>query len=230
MGESVAIAAPTGRAAKRIAELTGCEAKTIHRLLEVQWDDEENPIFARNEKNPLDADALVVDELSMVDVLLFENLLRALKSGCRLILVGDTDQLPAVGPGSLLHDLIDSAVMPVVQLTEVFRQAMESHIVANAHRIVEGRPPELAYKTGDFFFLGRSSGREVLQTVLDLCHHRLPDSYGYSVFSGLQVLCPGRKGELGTVELNRAASGAAESAGGGKKRADGGGAGATYGG
>ena len=203
MGESVAIAAPTGRAAKRIAELTGCEAKTIHRLLEVQWDDEENPIFARNEKNPLDADALVVDELSMVDVLLFENLLRALKSGCRLILVGDTDQLPAVGPGSLLHDLIDSAVMPVVQLTEVFRQAMESHIVANAHRIVEGRPPELAYKTGDFFFLGRSSGREVLQTVLDLCHHRLPDSYGYSVFSGLQVLCPGRKGELGTVELNR---------------------------
>lgn len=98
----------------------------------------------------------------MVDVLLFENLLRALKSGCRLILVGDTDQLPAVGPGSLLHDLIDSAVMPVVQLTEVFRQAMESHIVANAHRIVEGRPPELAYKTGDFFFLGRSSGREVL--------------------------------------------------------------------
>ena len=169
----------------------------------MKWDDEENPIFARNEKNPLDADALVVDELSMVDVLLFENLLRALKSGCRLILVGDTDQLPAVGPGSLLHDLIDSGVMPVVQLTEVFRQAMESHIVANAHRIVEGRPPELAYKTGDFFFLGRSSGREVLQTVLDLCHHRLPDSYGYSVFSGLQVLCPGRKGELGTVELNR---------------------------
>lgn len=135
-----------------------------------------------------------------------------------------------MGPGSLLHDLIDSGVMPVVQLTEVFRQAMESHIVANAHRIVEGRPPELAYKTGDFFFLGRSSGREVLQTVLDLCHHRLPDSYGYSVFSGLQVLCPGRKGELGTVELNRPASGAAESAGGGKKRADGGGAGAAYGG
>ncbi len=141
MGETVAIAAPTGRAAKRIAELTGCEAKTIHRLLEVQWDDADTPVFVRNEKNPLDADALVVDEVSMVDTLLFESLLRAMKTGSRLILVGDTDQLPAVGPGSVLHDIIDSGVLPVVQLTEVFRQAMESAIVANAHRIVAGEMP-----------------------------------------------------------------------------------------
>lgn len=203
MGETVAIAAPTGRAAKRIAELTGCEAKTIHRLLEVQWDDDDTPAFARNEKNPLDVDALVVDELSMVDVLLFESLLRALKSGCRLIMVGDTDQLPAVGPGSVLHDLIHSGSMPVVQLTEVFRQAMESHIVSNAHRIVAGQQPDLSYKSGDFFFLGQNSAQGVIQTVMDLCHHRLPDTYGYTVFKGIQVLCPGRKGELGTVEINK---------------------------
>lgn len=203
MGETVAIAAPTGRAAKRIAELTGCEAKTIHRLLEVQWDDADMPVFARNEKNPLDADALVVDEVSMVDVSLFESLLRALKSGCRLILVGDTDQLPAVGPGSVLQDLIDSAVLPVVQLTEVFRQAQESRIVTNAHRIVRGELPELGQKKGDFFFLPQTSARGVTQTILDLCNRRLPGSYGYTVFNGIQVLCPGRKGELGTRELNR---------------------------
>ncbi|HIW74850.1 MAG TPA: ATP-dependent RecD-like DNA helicase [Firmicutes bacterium] len=203
MGETVALAAPTGRAAKRIAELTGREAKTLHRLLEVQWEDEETPAFGRNEKNPLDADAVVVDELSMVDVLLFESLLRAMKTGCRLILVGDTDQLPAVGPGCVLHDLMESGALPVVQLTEVFRQAMESHIVSNAHRIVAGQMPELAFREGDFFFLAQDSVQGVTHTVLDLCGRRLPGSYGYTVFSGIQVLCPGRKGELGTRELNR---------------------------
>ncbi len=203
MGETVAIAAPTGRAAKRMSELTGCEAKTLHRLLEVQWDEEETAVFARNEKNPLDADAVVVDEMSMVDVLLFNSLLRALKTGCRLILVGDTDQLPAVGPGCVLQDLIDSGTLPVVQLTEVFRQAMESHIIRNAHHIVRGEPPEMTFKEGDFFFLPRQSVGAVTGTVLDLCARRLPESYGYTVFAGLQVLCPGRKGELGTRELNR---------------------------
>ncbi len=202
MGETVAIAAPTGRAAKRIAELTGCEAKTIHRLLEVQWDDADTPAFARNERNPLDADALVVDEVSMVDVLLFESLLRAMKIGARLILVGDTDQLPAVGPGSVLHDIIDSGVMPVVQLTEVFRQAMESGIVANAHRIVAGDMPVFDKKEGDFFFIPQSTARDVTDTLLDLCDRRLPNRYGFTVFSGIQILCPGRKGELGTRELN----------------------------
>ena len=204
MGETVALAAPTGRAAKRLSELTGREAKTLHRLLEVQWEDNEDaPAFARNEKNPLDADAVVVDELSMVDVLLFDSLLRALKAGCRLVLVGDTDQLPAVGPGSVLGDLMASGEVPVVQLTEVFRQAMQSRIVSNAHRIVAGEMPDLNARDGDFFFLPQDSAQGVVQTVLDLCSYRLPRTYGLSVFDGLQVLCPGRKGELGTRELNR---------------------------
>ncbi len=203
MGETVAIAAPTGRAAKRIAELTGCEAKTLHRLLEVQWDDDDTPVFDRNERNPLDADAVVVDELSMVDTLLFESLLRALKSGCRLIMVGDSDQLPSVGPGSVLHDLMDSGVLPKVELTEVFRQAQESHIILNAHRIVEGTMPEIGYKDGDFFFMAKGTEEEVAQTVQELCDRRLPARYGYTVFDGIQVLCPGRKGFLGTGDFNR---------------------------
>lgn len=202
MGETVAIAAPTGRAAKRIAELTGHDAKTLHRLLEVKWDDSDVPVFDRNEKNPLEADAVVVDEMSMVDTLLFESLLRAVKTGCRLILVGDTDQLPAVGAGCVLHDLIDSGIVPTVQLTQVFRQALESRIVYNAHRIVKGEPMELDNKS-DCFFLPRASFADVTKTVLDLCHHRLPDAYGYTAWDGLQVLCPGRKGDMGTVEFNR---------------------------
>lgn len=202
MGETVAIAAPTGRAAKRISELTGREAKTLHRLLEVKWDDSDMPVFDRNEKNPLEADAVVVDEMSMVDVLLFESLLRAVKTGCRLILVGDTDQLPAVGAGCVLQDLIDSDMVPVVQLTQVFRQALESRIVRTAHRIVGGQMPQLDNK-GDCFFLPRQNAREVATTVEELCGRRLPQAYGYTPFNGLQVLCPGRKGELGTGELNR---------------------------
>ena len=159
-------------------------------------------MFDRNEKNPLDADALIVDEMSMVDTLLFESLLRALRPGCRLILVGDTDQLPAVGAGRVLHDLIDSRVLPVVELTEVFRQALESDIVANAHRIVKGEMPILNNKKGDFFFLPQRSGEDTVETVLDLCARRLPASYDNNVWNGIQVLCPGRKGEVGTVHLN----------------------------
>jgi exodeoxyribonuclease V alpha subunit len=140
--------------------------------------------------------------MSMVDVLLFESLLRALKTGCRLILVGDTDQLPAVGAGCVLQDLIDSGTVPVVQLTQVFRQALESRIVLNAHRIVAGESMQLDNK-GDCFFMPRGSLGEVTQTVLDLCHRRLPAAYGYTAWEGLQVLCPGRKGEMGTAELNR---------------------------
>ncbi len=202
MGQEVAVAAPTGRAAKRIGELTGCEAKTLHRLLEVQWTDEEVPVFARNEKNPLEADALVIDELSMVDVLLFESTLRALKSGCRLVLVGDVDQLPAVGAGCVLHDLIAGEVLPVVHLTEVFRQAMESRIVRGAHMIVNGQMPPLGEREGDFYFLSRPTAQDTLETVLDLCARRLPRRYGYTVGQNIQVLCPGRKGPLGTNELN----------------------------
>ncbi|MBQ8683050.1 MAG: ATP-dependent RecD-like DNA helicase [Clostridia bacterium] len=202
MGETVAIAAPTGRAVKRISQLTGREAKTLHRLLEVKWDDSDSPVFDRNERNQLDADAVVVDEMSMVDVHLFESLLRATKTGCRLILVGDTDQLPAVGAGCVLQDLIDSGKVPVVQLTQVFRQALESRIVYNAHRIVSGQPMELDNK-GDCFFMPRPSAQEVTRTVLELCGTRLPAAYGYTVFEGLQVLCAGRKGEMGTGEMNR---------------------------
>jgi len=202
MGETVAITAPTGRAAKRISQLTGREAKTLHRLLEVKWDDSDSPVFERNEKNPLDADAVVVDEMSMVDALLFESLLRATKTGCRLILVGDTDQLPAVGAGCVLQDLIASETIPVVQLTQVFRQALESRIIYNAHRIVKGEAMELDNK-GDCFFMPRSSAAEVNQTVVDLCCQRLPAAYGYTHLEGIQVLCPGRKGEIGTAEINR---------------------------
>lgn len=202
MGETVAIAAPTGRAAKRISQLTGREAKTLHRLLEVKWDDSDSPVFERNEKNPLEADAVVVDEMSMVDVLLFESLLRATKTGCRLILVGDTDQLPAVGAGCVLQDLIASGTIPVVQLTQVFRQALESRIVYNAHRIVKGQSMALDNK-GDCFFMPRSSAAEVTHTVLELCCHRLPAAYGYSHLDGIQVLCAGRKGDIGTAEINR---------------------------
>ncbi len=202
LGERVAIAAPTGRAAKRMTEVTGCEAKTIHRLLEVQWDDSDQPVFARNEKNPLDADALIVDEVSMVDTVLFDHMLRALKTGCRLILVGDANQLPAIGAGRVLHDLIDSGVLPVVELTQVFRQALESDIVVNAHRIVSGEMPILSNKNGDFFFLPQSTYEDTADRIVELCTRRLPATYGTSVFEGIQVLCPGRKGEVGTVSLN----------------------------
>ena len=202
-GADVAVAAPTGRAAKRISEVTGYEAKKLHRLLEVQWDDTERPRFARDERNPLECDTLVVDELSMVDVLLFDSLLRALRPGSRLILVGDADQLPAVGAGNVLGDLMRSGAVPVVTLTQVFRQAMESLIVTNAHRIVRGEMPQLDCKTGDFFLLPQQTAEGVRRTVCDLCVRRLPARYGTSVYGGIQVLCPGRKGELGTVELNR---------------------------
>lgn len=201
-GETVLLAAPTGRAAKRMSELTGEEAKTVHRLLQVEWDDQDNPVFSRNERNPLECDAVVVDELSMVDTLLFEGILRALPLGCRLILVGDCDQLPSVGAGNVLGDLIASGMFPVVQLTEIFRQSMESLIVTNAHRIVAGQMPELRDKAHDFFFLPLRRAESISNTIVDLCARRLSASYGYSVFQDIQVLAPSRKGELGTIELN----------------------------
>ena len=202
-GETVLLAAPTGRAAKRMSELTGHEAKTLHRLLEVQWDDSDQPVFARNEKNPLDADTVIVDELSMVDVVLFYNLLSALKPHCRLIMVGDTDQLPAVGAGDVLGDLMRSGRIPTVKLSQVFRQALESRIVLNAHRIVAGQMPQLGGKDADFFFIQKSSAAAVAHAIKDLCVRRLPTTYGVSIFEGIQVLCASRKGELGTVEFNR---------------------------
>ena len=202
-GEKVLLAAPTGRAAKRMSELTGKEAKTIHRLLRVKWDENDKPEFEKNEKDLLDCDALIIDELSMVDTPLFEAALRALPLGCRLIMVGDCDQLPSVGPGNILGDLIASGLVPVVQLREVFRQSMQSLIVANAHRIVAGEAPDLTVHTSDFFFLPYRTAEEIGSVIVDLCGRRLPNSYGYSPFSDIQVLTPGRRGELGAVDLNR---------------------------
>ncbi|TQI65548.1 ATP-dependent RecD-like DNA helicase [Clostridium sp. KNHs216] len=202
-GEKVLLAAPTGRAAKRMSELTGQDAKTIHRLLQVEWDENDLPVFSKNEKNLLECDALVIDELSMVDANIFEAVLRALPLGCRLVMVGDCDQLPCVGPGNVLGDLIATGLMPVVQLNQIFRQSMQSLIVMNAHRIVKGEMPELSVRSSDFFFLPYGSPAEISSTIVDLCAARLPASYGYSPLSDIQVLSPSRKGELGTVELNK---------------------------
>ena len=201
-GYDVALTAPTGRAAKRMSELTGREAKTIHRLLEVEWDKDDNQIFARNSANPLRENAVIVDELSMVDVTIFANLMSALPLGCRLVMVGDYDQLPPVGAGNVLQDLIASEHLPVVQLNEIFRQAMESLIVQNAHKIVQGKAPQLDIKDKDFFFIERSNIYDAAAEVCNLCAKRLPAAYGYSPTSDIQILTPSRKGETGTANLN----------------------------
>ncbi|HHZ05269.1 MAG TPA: ATP-dependent RecD-like DNA helicase [Clostridiales bacterium] len=202
-GEKVALAAPTGRAAQRMSQVTGCEAKTLHRLLEVAWDKQDNPVFMKNEKNLLECDALIIDELSMVDSMLFESVMRAFPMGCRLIMVGDCDQLPSVGAGNVLGDLIASQMLPVIQLNEIFRQSMESLIVTNAHAIVQGNMPNLTCTSNDFFFMNRSSQNDISSTIVDLCKNRLPRSYGYSPLNDIQVLCPSRKGELGTYNINK---------------------------
>ena len=202
-GEQVFLAAPTGRAAKRMSELTGQEAKTIHRMLQVDWDENDNPVFQRNERNPLECDAVVIDELSMVDAYVFESVLRALPVGCRLILVGDSDQLPSVGAGNVIGDLIASDGWTTGELTVSFRQSMESLIVTNAHRIVGGEMPVLNVRSSDFFFMPAEDARAVSELVLSLAVTRLPKSYGYSPVADIQVLCPGRKGEIGTIELNK---------------------------
>lgn len=202
-GLDVALAAPTGRAAKRMSEVTGKEAKTMHRLLEVEWDKDDRPVFARNARNPLSENAVIIDELSMVDIFLFSSLLEALPIGCRLVLVGDSDQLPPVGAGNVLHDLIASGLLPVVELKEIFRQAMESLIVINAHKIVRGEMPILDRRDKDFFFMKRNTVTTAAQTICELCATRLPSAYGYSPIADIQVLCPSRKGEAGTVSLNK---------------------------
>ena len=196
------IAAPTGRAAKRISDLTGYDAKTIHRLLEVQYTGDVLK-FVHDENNLLECDALVVDEMSMVDSCLFEALLRAISVTCKLVLVGDSDQLPSVGAGNVLKDIIDSRVMSVVTLTEIFRQAQESDIIMNAHKIVKGENIDLTKRDKDFFFFQRLDFTELQNLVVELCKTRLPNAYGYSPFESIQVLSPTRRGPSGTVELNK---------------------------
>lgn len=203
MGLSCVLAAPTGRAAKRLTEVTGEDSSTIHRLLEAGIDPATGEMyFARNEDNPLKADAVIVDEMSMVDVLLLHNLLQAIPKGKRLILVGDPDQLPPVGPGFPFGDMLRSAVLPSVRLTEIFRQAQESLIVMNAHRINSGEAPNLRDRKSDFFFLPCRSETEVSQTIAGLCATRLPKNMGIPP-DQIQVLTPTRKGGVGTWSLNK---------------------------
>lgn len=202
-GYQVMLAAPTGRAAQRISDLTGYEAKTIHRLLEVEFDMAGATKFRHNESNPLTCDVMIVDEMSMVDVLLFESLLRALRFSCKLIMVGDSDQLPSVGAGNVLKDLIDSGQVPVVALNQIFRQAQQSCIVTNAHKIITGNYPDLQQKQSDFFFFQRLKTEDATQLILDLVKTRLPNAYHYHPMDDIQVITPSRKGLLGVIELNR---------------------------
>ena len=203
MGLDTALAAPTGRAAKRLGELCSAEASTIHRLLETSFDPRSGRlVFTRNSYNPLKAGAVIVDETSMVDVPLLAALLDALEDGCRLVLVGDPDQLPSVGPGCLFADLIRSGVVPTVRLTDIFRQAAQSAIVRNAHLINHGELPDLRRKDGDFFFLGRGTAEDVVDTVVDLCRRRLPERLGIPA-SEIQILSPTRRRGTGTRALNQ---------------------------
>lgn len=197
------VAAPTGRAAKRMAEVTGEEASTIHRLLEAGIDPNTGKMyFARDEDNPLKADAVIVDEMSMVDIRLMHHLLRAIPRGKRLILVGDPDQLPPVGPGSPFGDMLRSGCLPAARLTEIFRQAQQSLIVMNAHRINRGELPDLKNVKSDFFFMRRNSEEELTRLIRDLCTTRLPKNMGIPP-EQIQVLSPTRKGGVGTVALNK---------------------------
>lgn len=198
----IKLAAPTGRAAKRMADLTGAQAQTIHRLLEVDFA-AGGGSFKRNEENPLDCDAVIIDEMSMVDAMLFASLLRALKTRTRLIMVGDTDQLPSVGAGNVLHDLLASGTVPSVELTEIFRQAAQSLIVRNAHSIIHGELPDLQDKSSDFFFMYSPNENDSLRLAIDLCKNRLPKAYGYDPLDDIQVLCLSRIGAVGTEIVNR---------------------------
>ena len=201
LGQRAMLAAPTGRAAKRLTELTDRPASTIHRLLESQFDPETGAMgFYHNEHEPLDADVMIVDETSMVDLTLMHALLRALRPGCRLILVGDPDQLPSVGAGNLFSDLLRSERLETVRLTEIFRQARQSLIVMNAHAVNHGQMPVLNDTSRDFFFMKRPP-EAVAATVRDLCHHRLPDNMHIPA-SQIQVLSPTRRGPTGTAHLN----------------------------
>ena len=204
-GLDVSLAAPTGRAAKRMTEATGREAKTIHRLLEVNFISEDNrrQVFNKNEDNPVETDVLIVDETSMMDVLLTQSLLKAVAEGTRLIFVGDVDQLPSVGPGNMLKDIINSDTLPVARLTEVFRQAAESAIITNAHRINKGQYPSVNEKEKDFFFMKRRVPEDISATIVDLVINRLTAYKNFDPKTDIQVLTPMRKGQLGVQNLNK---------------------------
>ncbi|WP_026886329.1 SF1B family DNA helicase RecD2 [Clostridium beijerinckii] len=202
-GMKVILGAPTGRAAKRMTESTGREAKTIHRLLEMGVSEDDESVFEKGESSPLDCDVIIIDEASMIDVTLMQNLLKAINLGTRLIIVGDVDQLPSVGPGNVLKDLIESEYIKVVRLKEIFRQGSESLIVVNAHRINEGQMPLLNQKDKDFFFINEENQDRIANTIIDLINRRLPKfNKSWNKLKDMQVLTPMRKGVLGVTNLN----------------------------
>jgi exodeoxyribonuclease V alpha subunit len=206
--KEIMLAAPTGRAAKRMTELCGAEAKTIHRLLECEFSDDKDTDtsksmrFARNEDNPLECDVLILDEMSMADIVLTHAVLKAVKNGTRLIMVGDSDQLPSVGPGNVLRDIIASGAVPVIALTEIFRQAQQSMIVVNAHSINHGQYPVLNQKDSDFFLVQRDTAGDIVSTIVDLCANRLPKTYQCNPLIDIQVISPARKSATGVTVLN----------------------------
>lgn len=200
-GEDIMLAAPTGRAAKRMSETTGYEARTIHRMLELNGGMEGNAGFERNEQNPLETNLIIIDEMSMVDISLMNSLLKAILPGTRLILVGDVNQLPSVGAGSVLKDIIDSKMFPTVMLTKIFRQASTSDIIVNAHKINRGEAVSLDNKSMDFFFLKRYEADKIINVTLQLIKQKLPKFVGASEYD-IQVLTPMRKGLLGVERLN----------------------------
>ena len=204
MDMKVALAAPTGRAAKRLSESTSQEAKTLHRLLEFEYatEDGDRPGFRKNENDLLEENVIIVDESSMIDNILMSSLLRAVKPGARVILIGDADQLPSVGAGNVLHDLLECGRFTTIRLDEIFRQAQQSLIVTNAHMINKGELPRLDVKDNDFFFLPRSSDEDIAFTVTDLYKNRLPRTYGADTVNNIQVITPSRKGDAGTENLN----------------------------
>ena len=199
----ILLCAPTGRAAKRMSDLTGEPARTIHRLLEVDFTAKGELKFKRNETNPLPADVVIADEMSMVDALLMCSLVRAIKPTSKFIMVGDSNQIPSVGAGNVLKDLIASHYIPSVELKEIFRQAAQSLIVTNAHRIVNGEFPVLDDRQNDFFFMNKSLESDIAELVIQLAKQRLPDTYGFSPIDDIQVLCPTKMGMAGTKELNK---------------------------
>ncbi|RKD23536.1 ATP-dependent DNA helicase, RecD/TraA family [Caminicella sporogenes DSM 14501] len=203
MNLDIALAAPTGRAAKRLTETTGREAKTIHRLLEYSFSEDGIGMrFIKDGDEPLTADVIIVDEVSMIDILLMYHLLKAVMPGTRLILVGDVDQLPSVGPGNVLHDIIGSEIVKVVKLTEIFRQAEESMIVVNAHKINKGLKPILNAKGKDFYFISKRNQDDILNTIKELCLKRLPNFSNCDPIKDIQVLTPMKNSKIGTINLN----------------------------
>jgi exodeoxyribonuclease V alpha subunit len=202
VGQRIILASPTGRAAKRLAEVTGHEAKTIHRMLE--YSPKEGG-FKRNEENPLDADLVVIDEVSMVDILLMNHLLKAIPPGATLVMVGDSDQLPSVGPGNVLQDIISSGSVETIRLTDIFRQAKESLIVVNAHRINEGKFPQSDAQPGqikDFYFVNRDDPQKTLDVIKELCKNRLPQALHLDPLEDIQVMSPMHRGIVGVANLN----------------------------